>query len=466
MSQLLLWKNVSKKRNSTWFPTSNADYTLDVYMKEDTSVDTPSFLLELSDLSVNYAYWEGRYYFVDNITRGITGQYIYECTTDYLATYKTQIGNYTAFVERADSEFDVQINDDAISQKQSYQIDEYDQVIDAGAVVTVSSGGCYVVRVVGNQNMTQAQLQNSPGIVSYLVPPWKLLELLDWAFNTNNYSDVLTDPAVKSFFNPFQYIVDVNWVPLDWFIYDLEHPTATRNNIALGWWNTSVSGIVIENTPEVWAGNFPAVSKRWNDFRDTNSNWTRFKVYFPLIGNIDIDPVDYYAGDLYYRYYFDPVLGDGVFTICHGSTEREDVIFIQSLKFGRKIQIGQIATDLKNVASNLAGGFASMATGNFIAGTTGVVNGILNAIQPTPSLNGQPESRINYYYSMAMNVLRYTSDAAEIPRVVYGRPLCKNKQISTLSGYIKCAAASVDIPGFASDKEAVNAALNGGFYYE
>ena len=33
-------------------------------------------------------------------------------------------------------------------------------------------------------------------------------------------------------------------------------------------------------------------------------------------------------------------------------------------------------------------------------------------------------------------------------------------------GYIKCAAASVDIPGFASDKEAVNAALNGGFYYE
>ena len=57
-------------------------------------------------------------------------------------------------------------------------------------------------------------------------------------------------------------------------------------------------------------------------------------------------------------------------------------------------------------------------------------------------------------------------DSAEFATNVNGRPLCKNVQLSTLSGYIQCAGASVDIPGFAGDKEAVNNALNGGFYYE
>ena len=464
--KLYLWKNITKKKNSTFVPNTTPDYDLEVDLNEDTSVDTPTFLLDNVDLSCNYAQWEGRYYFVDNIRRGITGQYELECSTDYLATYRSEIGNYTAFVERAASSYDVQINDDSLSQRQTYTIEAKNQAVDTGAIYSIASGGSYMIRVVGKQTITQQQLQGTPGIVSYLLAPWELLEVLDWLFDNGHYTDVLGDPAVKSFFNPFQYIVDVRWLPTDVFQYELEHPNVVKSRIALGWWITDTNGRVIPNTPITWNDKLPLFTPKYNDFRDRNSDWTRFKLFAPLVGNIDIDPSDYYANDLYYRYTFDPILGDGLFTITHGNDKSEGTIYNQSVKYGCQIQIGQVATDLKQSVGSIAGGFASLAAGNFLAAGTSLVSGVMNVLQPTPTVNGHMDGRVGYYYTMYINVERYSADAAEFPTNVNGRPLCKNVKINTLSGFVKCAAASVNISGFAGDKEAVNNALNGGFYYE
>ena len=47
-----------------------------------------------------------------------------------------------------------------------------------------------------------------------------------------------------------------------------------------------------------------------------------------------------------------------------------------------------------------------------------------------------------------------------------GRPLCKVKQINTLSGYILCQLADAQIPGTADEAVKINGYLNGGFFYE
>lgn len=463
--ELRLWKNVNKKRNSTLVINREPDATFDVVLKDDTSVDTPTFLLDNVDLSVNYAWWEGRFYFVEDIRRGITHQYELECTTDYLATFKSYIGNYTAFVERAASNYDVYINDSAVSQRQNYLISQASKAVDMGAAISTQTGGCFIIRVIGNQNIAETELQGAPGITSFLVSPWKLLQVLRFLFTDSNFTDILSDAAVKAFFNPFQYIADITWVPIDWFVYDLAHPNALRKEITIGWFTSGITGIVLPNESLTWSGTLPTIAKRYNDFRDTNSNWTRFQCYAPLVGNFEIDPVDYYAGDLYYCYFFDELYGDGLFTITHGN-DRTKVIYNQSVKFGHKIQIGQVATDMKNILSGLAGGTMAIASGNYLSGATSLISGISNIVQPTPSISGQRESRVNYYYSMSITLTRYSADTADFPVTVAGRPLCRNVLLSTLSGFVQCAGASVDIPGFAGDKEAVNNALNGGFYYE
>ena len=119
---LNLWKNFTKKAKSTAQPSGQPDYSLTVYLKEDTTLDAPVFLCDSVDLACNYAAFQSRYYFVRDIRMGITGQYELICETDYLATHKSAIGNSTFFVERSSYTYEVNISDPAVSQKQTYEI--------------------------------------------------------------------------------------------------------------------------------------------------------------------------------------------------------------------------------------------------------------------------------------------------------------------------------------------------------
>ena len=47
-----------------------------------------------------------------------------------------------------------------------------------------------------------------------------------------------------------------------------------------------------------------------------------------------------------------------------------------------------------------------------------------------------------------------------------GRPLCKVKQINTLSGFILCSGADVLITGTQEESIKVNQYMNTGFFYE
>jgi len=462
---LKLWKNFTKKSKSTLRPTAAADYDLTVYLKEDTTLDKPTFLLDSVDLSCNYAQFSGRYYFIQDIRMGITHQYEVECITDYAATYKNIIGQANLFVERASHTYDVNITDNYISQKQTYAISQQQvNVFNDLNYISVSSG-TFILRVVGAQGI-QTQTVENPGITSYLVAPWELEQILDFLFTDTNFTDVITDGIVKAFFNPFQYIVDLIWVPIDIFNYDLYHPQAIRNQVRIGWWNTLVSAIVLtENfysTEEL-----PIFTKRYNDFRDYNSDWTRFKVYAPLIGQFELSATDVYQNDLYVHYLIDSVAGSGLFLITHGPNNASGakIIYQETFDFGVKVQIGQVATDVVNIGSNLLSAAGSAVSGNYVSTATSVMNAIMNTIQPTPSVKGQSASKM-IYKNPYLSLLRYTADTAEIPMYYSGRPLYQHKQISSIPGYIKCADADIELSGLAGDREEVNLLLNGGFYYE
>ena len=46
-----------------------------------------------------------------------------------------------------------------------------------------------------------------------------------------------------------------------------------------------------------------------------------------------------------------------------------------------------------------------------------------------------------------------------------GRPLCQTRKINTMKGFIMCADADITVPCTDREKSAIQAYLEGGFYY-
>lgn len=89
---------ISKRQNSTLQPTGGTEY--DVFLKQDTSIINPTFIIDSNNLNLNVNYCRcidtGRYYFIRDII--CRNNHIYElvCEVDTLASFKTQIIAKTA----------------------------------------------------------------------------------------------------------------------------------------------------------------------------------------------------------------------------------------------------------------------------------------------------------------------------------------------------------------------------------
>lgn len=65
---------------------------------------------------------------------------------------------------------------------------------------------------------------------------------------------------------------------------------------------------------------------------------------------------------------------------------------------------------------------------------------------------------------IVVSVQRYGTK--EIPTTYAGRPLYESRKINTLTGFVKCANASIDIDAPLPERNKINDYLNSGFYYE
>lgn len=85
-------------------------------LKGDASIMNPVFILE-SDNSyltgVNYLYWQesGRFYYVDDIQVMTGGRMVFYCSVDVLESFKTQIKQQTAIIDKQESNSNLYFND-------------------------------------------------------------------------------------------------------------------------------------------------------------------------------------------------------------------------------------------------------------------------------------------------------------------------------------------------------------------
>lgn len=86
-------------------------------LRDESNIVNPSILVEMSTTpaNVNYLYVAefGRYYFVNDITSVRNGLWRFDCTSDPLTSFKSQIRGCTGIIKRAESSdaFNVMLDD-------------------------------------------------------------------------------------------------------------------------------------------------------------------------------------------------------------------------------------------------------------------------------------------------------------------------------------------------------------------
>lgn len=461
---IITFQNFSKRRNSTKRPLDSAGTSVDVNLKDSTSIEAPVFELASNDFSINYVKVFGAYYFVTDIVSVVDGIIELHCQKDVLATFKDEIGSYTAFVERAASSYDLDVRDPLISQKQDYiqQIDGALTKITAG----VTDGGAYVIRTLGKT-----------GIWSYLATADDVVRILNFTYDDQN-SDFITfvsGQLERAFTDPGQYIVDLRWIALSSsMITELNsHP---QRQVYLGWFGVTYGGSPLQlhvldpigsfyPTPLVYDTYTISVPARYyNDFRDYDPSWTKYRIYVPGCGEHELDSIAVKNG-ITIDYAVDSITGDVIADVYSGTTDpNRSLLFETKGNVGANVQIGKVSTAGTGIASSIGSQLADYG-GAFLS--VPEIGTIAHAVvKETPSIIGSVGSRGTTQYRPEAYITKYVVGGKDIPAATSGRPCYRNLQLSTLSGYVLCSGASVEIAGEAGDKDAVNALLNGGFYYE
>ena len=466
-----VWSGFSKKVNSTKQPTSGTQKT--VLLKDETDIESPSFILGTTDLTINYVQAFGRYYFAK--CRSLDGNRTeIICTPDRLATFKTQIGSTPAFIQYATGGSNL-IIDTRLPMKSG---------LTAATPATASFpwsidplGGRYFLTVMSKTGVKTYNM-NYVTLVSLLSD---LNTWVDDIFNNiptpgNTTFDALIYQSqvvfaigkqIMSFRDASECLVNCVWIPID-------YQSGVSDRIYLGNYDTGVNASYMNN--EVITQTVQ-VSIPWlySDWRN-NSPYCQMYLYVPFVGNISIDPsLVIGQSTLNLKFALSRCTGDCSLQVKAGSGI---TVGTYSVNLAAKYPVGAMQADpVKQIsgAGAAAGGVAA-TVGGIVTGNIPAVIGGVTALAASPAqFNSSPSvlggmgggSGAGLDNDIRLVLLYHdTSEDPGDSNNTMGKPVMATHTIGSYSGYIQCSGASVDVPGSDGDKEAVNSFLNSGFFYE
>ena len=462
------WTGFSKRKNSTKQPTSGTTAT--VYLKDDTSILNPTFDCTGVPDNVNYIYvsdW-GRYYSVSDVTRAGKDRIFIRCESDPMATAKSNIGSTTALIQYASDSTEVTMPDPR--NVASYVFEEETTPVldmDVGAnAYGFHAAGTFIVGLAGG----------SQGITYYAVSQLVLTNMFAKIFDNS-----FTGSWVNTFYGYKDCIVSVKWLPVN-------PVTGTLTNLIFG-------GVDLGSTIQGYpiTDRYLTIAETSCDITYPTDGWglgttyldyapyTTGTIYLPFVGVVPLD-VDIVSKSkqITIKVVCDVYTGDVLYKI---GNEAGDIIATYQGNCATNIPISSQSMDASGFASGIIsmfGGAASIGAGivaenpALIAG--GVAGEFVNGLGMIQSMahhtqtNGSVSSGLSAKLGLVIMASVMTKIPAEDTMGAYdaplGRPYYKVDAIGSHSGYIKCANASVTCSLYPAEKDAINAYVNGGFYYE
>ena len=457
------WAGFTKRKNSTARP-SVGYVSRTVTLKEGTSIENPTFLLTGALFSIDYVEAFNNYYFVTDIVSVRNNLTEIHCTMDVLATHKSVIGSYTAFIERCDNYRNPMIPDPLVAMTNGENV--YHQAVSVGNIF--SDTGVFCLGCISEKG-------SSAGFCSYYLMNASTLEsVAQYVCNSWPQGSDFFNWLQTTFLKTFESIISCIWLPCSAALT----PGGTSEEIVIGIDGINVSAYRITGNPVGSDTATLTIPGTYTDFR-RGAPYTTGKLLLPCYGMVEFNPLDFSNNTMNIAVYVDFATGDAVY---HLKDSGGKFISTVTTNIGVNCPIGKVQQNSGSIVSGVASLIGAAATGVSAAGASGLakasmitgasaqaINGIASALSPTPSLIGGTGGRANAKSNtdiVCTIIERVTQDPDEL-RTTHGWPWMKPGTISsTGGGYVQCSNASVPIAGMEEERDAVNEYLNNGFYYE
>ena len=464
MSFTATFYTFAKRINSTLQPSGGTSYN--IILKAPSGVLDPIIQLDLGQdgnpSAFNYCYIPefNRYYWVkwqwEN--RLWTGY----CSVDPVASWKSDIGNYIAYVTRAASAYDGDIMDCYYPAKAEITETKLNATTYPEFTHTINNG-CFVIGVQGKSSGP-----NGGAVTYYAVKPPAIAAITDYLLDPQNYNiQDIEEDLLKCIFNPMQFIVSCLWFPMTEWIMG-------SDSIDVGWWTiTGTSGNCKKLSDSIFTRNlvYPIPKHPQAATRGNYLNMQPYSTYIINAGPWGAIPIDNRQlldeTNLVCWMNIDLMTGTGRLSIVG----KDSAAYVQDhmAQIGVPVQLGQNMLNQGALFSGISSGVN--AAGAIMHTSPGALltNG-LSAIYDVASLSqAQPvsvSSNGSMAFNIAFNIIGRFLTIVDEDIVSRGRPLCKKRQISSLSGFIMCEDADPEIPCTSQELEQIVTYLNNGFYYE
>ena len=480
-----------KKDNSTKQP-SGGGLAVQGVLKEPSSIMNPTISIQGlsgSPSSYTYAYIStfGRYYFITNWSWN-DGLWEAQMNVDVLASFKSEIGASTQYILRhaSSTDYNEYITDTMYPATTEFETSEYSMQNIFSENISV---GCYVLGCISSAGTA------SVGAITYYVMSssqfnsLKNILLSDDNFETMGILDTTTTPPtwklddmskelLRTMYNPFQYIVSCMWFPFP----ASKVSSSGSQKIKLGWWEYNVTASIVYAQRITFAesGSFPTHPQYQTRGEYLNhAPYTKITLH-GRFGSVALDTSFFSPGDtIHITYTVDFISGECHTTIEQGGGNYRKTLAQRDFLIGVPIQLAQVGVDylgagvtainsVGNTVSSALHGFATGGIGGAVAGAVaGVANGIYNTLDA--SMPQMETSGGNGSFNSPAILTRVTAVFYKIVDENLshkGRPLCEERTISSLSGFIMCAEGDVDISCFEEERKRIANYLVSGFYWE
>lgn len=465
----------SKRINSTLQPQgSGAQY--DIILKDDSGLLQPEIFLKWpgtgSPVAYNYCYIPdfGRYYWVSNWTY-TERQWACSLSVDPLASHKAGIGAAEKYVLRAASEYDNTVIDKQypVLAMSGGSNNEYNNHWSS-----VFSGGAIVLSVTGVSN---SFISGGSGYV--MVVPSEFQDILDKVFvessdlwaptSISDIGEALLNfgkQLITAVQDPSQFLGNAKWIP---FV-----PTAgTSGVLHLGMIDTEVTVYTPASPVYTFTDTIPYYSPSPGD---STMMWhyvypfRRVYLTYPPFGTMELDTT-ILAGcsNIYLECRVDIISGEGLLRV-YGMIGSDPLLSVKKLLGSRSalvcvpISIGGTSVDVSGFTSSAVGAAISAAAGN-VYGMANSVGSAAEAMLPAAvGEKGGGGGYAAFAEKIKLHIIDYNAPPEDI--VEQGRPLCKIRQLNTLSGYILCRDGDIPLAATYGELQQIEQFLTGGFFYE
>lgn len=480
---------VSKKPNSTAQPAVTGR-TLDVQIKDSSSILSPSIIVGVNDFDPSYNYaiipkWNRRYFVSDSeVETG--GRVTMTLTEDVLGTWKSQTLASTQYVIRSASQFDPMISDGEFVN--TYNITQHTKNLEIS--YPYLKEGSYILRCI-NDVTTPA----TTSITSYILTAQ---QMRDACRELTRVAKNAKDDNLKAMFKPFNYITSLMWLPIAPEALITTQgaggdPTATKYSVEVGYFEVNnadgtrmYAPVINKDTgATIYIRNMEMPTNAYSDWRKYSDDYSAYNMYIPGVGTVNISAsdtrnplslagvVDGITGYVTWRLFSD----GGTIATYNGS-------------LGVNIQLGEFPPSQQSylssqhyVADNLKGYGAFTPLAALINLWSAVGQAGTFAIRNFNNQMGTGSSGVkalgtasvlgtsgNMATAKAFNNVVITVKnfgTAEIPNSTAGRVLYSYRRLNTLSGFTVCSHSALSLSGaYDSETDAVKQSLDSGFYIE